>query len=125
MSGEWKSAPARLMKMFQRSRDAWRERSLQYQQRIKALAGEVRDLRVSREKWKADAKQAQQEIRKLRRQLGRQSPSEVADVGREADGGLAGQTSILRAATTLVPSGPAADAAPPFCPRPPSFTATR
>lgn len=116
MIGEWKSAPARLVKFFQQSRDAWKKRSLQYQQRIKALAGEVRDLRCSRDKWKAEAKQAQQEVLELRRQLA----TPATPVNRPA-----GQAVILRPTTTLAPAEPAANAAPPFCPGLPSFIATR
>jgi chromosome segregation ATPase len=67
------SSPATLAKFFQKSRDAWKQRSHQYQERIKALDGKVRDLERSRDKWKAKAKAAQQELDALRCQFGNAS----------------------------------------------------
>ena len=116
MIGEWRSTPARLVKFFQQSRDAWKERARQYQQRIKALGGEVRDLRCSRDKWKAEAKQAQQQILDWQRQVTDRPPPTAQPQN---------QALIVRPTTTLAPTGIAANAAPPFCPGSPSFTPTR
>ena len=59
---EFLSSHARLAKFFQKSRDAWKARSLENQKRILVLDGKVRDLQRSREKWKADAKKLKQGI---------------------------------------------------------------
>lgn len=109
------SSPARLAKFFQSSRDAWKDRSLKYQQRIKALDGKARDLERSRDKWKAEAKEAQQELDTLRRQFGEASAKLSNDQAAPA-----GRALMVAPSSNLVPA--AANAAPPFCPQ--SSTAT-
>lgn len=123
MLAELLSSPARLVKFFRKSRDAWKARSLKNQKRVLVLDGRVRDLERSREKWKADAKKAQRELAALQRQF--------AGVQNATTGKAKGEVSpnarslIVAPTTTLAPAGAtdAALAAPPFCLR--SFTASR
>ena len=113
------SSPGRLARFFRRSRDSWKERSLKYQQRIKALDGRVSDLERSREKWKAQAKEARRELGTLRQ--------EHADALAKADGPAEEQAAVVGSARIVAPSTGivpvTATAAPPFCLR--SSTVTR
>lgn len=66
---EYKSKASRLVRMFKRSRDNWKERSKSKQKKIRALETKARDISRSRSNWKQKAKQAQQELAKLKEQL--------------------------------------------------------
>ncbi len=80
------SSVSRLVRLFERSRDKWRERSKAKQKRIRVLETKVRDLSQSREQWKQKAKQAQQESaalkEKVKGQLETPEASPEADIGR-------------------------------------------
>jgi len=66
---EFKSTPARLARLFRRSRDIWKRRAADKQRALKKLRITVRDLSDSREHWKATARQQAQQITALRAQL--------------------------------------------------------
>jgi hypothetical protein len=66
---EFKSTPARLARVFRRSRDTWKRRAADKQRALKKLRITVRDLGDSRDRWKAVARQRSQEIAALRAQL--------------------------------------------------------
>lgn len=52
---EFKSAPARVVRMLTRSREKWKKRVAAKQREIRRLRVKVRDLEVSREAWKRRA----------------------------------------------------------------------
>ena len=54
----FKTATNRLVRYFEKSRDAWKARALQKQQQLRSLESKVRDLSVSRDYWKKKAKEA-------------------------------------------------------------------
>jgi transposase-like protein len=66
---EFKSSPARLVRLFRYSRDLWKQRAADSQRAVKKLHITVRDLGKSRDHWKALARQQSQEIAALRLQL--------------------------------------------------------
>src|SRR5436190_357028 len=49
---EYKSSPARLVRLFRRSRDNWKQRAADKQRALKKLRITVRDLSESRDHWK-------------------------------------------------------------------------
>ncbi len=55
----FKTATDRLARYFKKSRDAWKARALQKQQQFRALEIKVRDLSVSRDYWKKQAKETE------------------------------------------------------------------
>jgi len=64
------SSPARvLVQFFQRSRDLWKAKYKELQQRIKAFRTEIRDLRRSRDRWRAKAEALENTIQELRIKL--------------------------------------------------------
>ena len=52
---EFKSTPARVVRLLSRSRDQWKARVASKQREIRRLRVKVRDLEVSREYWKRRA----------------------------------------------------------------------
>ena len=72
---KYKSSASRLVRVFKKSRDQWKERANQKQKKIRGLEIQVRDLSRSRERWKEKAKQAQQELEQLKgEQVGQTEP---------------------------------------------------
>jgi len=55
----FKTATDRLARYFEKSRDAWKAKALQKQQKLRALEIKVRDLSISRDYWKKKAKEAE------------------------------------------------------------------
>ncbi len=55
----FKTATDRLARYFEKSRDAWKARALQKQQKLRSLEIKVRDLSMSRDYWKKKAKEAE------------------------------------------------------------------
>ncbi len=55
----FKSSAARLANLFKRSRDAWKAKALDRQQRLRAAQIKIRDLEDSRARWKARALRAE------------------------------------------------------------------
>ena len=66
---EFKSPVSRLARLFQKSRDNWKEKALSKQKRLRALEIKLRDLSTSREQWKAQAKEAQKTVLQLQELL--------------------------------------------------------
>jgi len=58
----YKSSIDRLARLFKKSRNIWKQRSLEKQARIKSLEIKVRDLSKSREQWKSRAKTAESKL---------------------------------------------------------------
>jgi arginyl-tRNA--protein-N-Asp/Glu arginylyltransferase len=69
LATEFKSSPARLARLFRRSRDTWKRRAADKQRALKKLRITVRDLTDSRDRWKAVARQQSQTIATLRTDL--------------------------------------------------------
>jgi hypothetical protein len=85
---EFKSAPARLVRLFRRSRDIWKPRAADKQRALKRLRITVRDLSESRDHWKAVARQQSQEIATSRLQL-EQARQQLSAPGRMPTGSCA------------------------------------
>ncbi len=98
---EFKSSPARLVRLFRRSRDTWKERAADKQRAVKKLRITVRDLSESRDHWKDFARQQSQEIATLRAQL-EQTREELSAAGRTPKGSCGGQ---LTPADLSAPTG--------------------
>ena len=63
-------SPARVLaRFFERSRDLWKAKYRELQQRIRAFRTEVRDLRRSRDRWRARAEALQRTIEELHAKL--------------------------------------------------------
>lgn len=65
---EYKSSPARLARLFLRSRDNWKRRAALKQATIKKMRITVRDLNVSRDHWKSLALQQAKQLAQLGQQ---------------------------------------------------------
>lgn len=52
---EFKSPASRLVRLFKKGRDNWREKALERKQEIRGLEIKIRDLSESRENWKKRA----------------------------------------------------------------------
>jgi peptidoglycan hydrolase CwlO-like protein len=65
----YKSTPERLSRLFEQSRNAWKERATQRHKRIRALDVKVRDLSLSRDHWKDRAKEAEDKLHQLQKEL--------------------------------------------------------
>lgn len=63
---QYKSAPARLARVFESSRDRWKDRAAQKQRTIRSQRVTIRDLEASRDRWKAVALEAVQQCDTLR-----------------------------------------------------------
>ena len=61
-----------LARFFEKSRDLWKAKYKELQERIKAFRTEVRDLRRSRDRWRAKAEALEQEIKELHAKLQQQ-----------------------------------------------------
>lgn len=59
---DYKISASRLARFFKKSRDQWKQRAAEKQQRIRTLLVKIRDLTNSRDKWKQKATKLQQEI---------------------------------------------------------------
>jgi hypothetical protein len=81
LATEFKSSPARLARLFRRSRDTWKQRAADKQRALKKLRITVRDLTASRDHWKATARQQAEQVAALRAELG-QARKESAAGGR-------------------------------------------
>ena len=66
-------SPARVLaRFFECSRDLWKAKYKELQQRIKAFRTEMRDLRRSRDRWRAKAEALERKIQELHAQLQQQ-----------------------------------------------------
>jgi hypothetical protein len=66
---EYKCPPARLARVFRRSRDVWKQRAADKQRALKKMRITVRDLTDSRDRWKALARQQAQQLADWRGQV--------------------------------------------------------
>lgn len=66
---EYKSQAKRLVRLFRKSRENWKETALSRQKKLRSLEIKVRDLSLSRGNWKQRAMTAEKELRLLRTQL--------------------------------------------------------
>lgn len=66
---EYKSQSKRLVRLFKKSRDNWKEIALQRHKKLRALEIKIRDLTASRENWKQRAMTAEKELRLLRKEI--------------------------------------------------------
>ena len=55
---EFKSSPARLVRLFRKSRDVWKQRAANKQHTLKKIRITVRDLSASRDHWRRTMKGA-------------------------------------------------------------------
>ncbi len=68
------SSPWRVLaRFFEKSRDSWKAKYKELQDRIKAIRTEVRDLHRSRDRWRAKAEALEQENKQLRSHSQRQA----------------------------------------------------
>jgi len=65
----YKSSPSRLARLFEKSREAWKEKALERQKRLRALDVRVRDLTKSRDKWKRKAKELEERVKQLEKEV--------------------------------------------------------
>jgi hypothetical protein len=73
---EFKCPPARLARLFRKSRDAWKQRAADKQRSLKKLRINLRDLSASRDRWREVAQRQAAQLADLRAQLAqaRQEP---------------------------------------------------
>lgn len=65
----FKSEDSRLVRLFQQSREQWKQRAQDKQQKLRAMEIKVRDLSASREHWKKRAMLAIEQQRQLEKEL--------------------------------------------------------
>ena len=78
---EFKCPPARLARLFRKSRDAWKQRAADKQRCLKKMRITVRDLSASRDRWREVARRQTRQLAELREQLA-QAPQESCLGGR-------------------------------------------
>lgn len=66
---EFKCPPARLARLFRKSRDAWKQRAADKQRTLKKMRITVRDLSTSRDHWREVARQQAARVAGLQAQL--------------------------------------------------------
>lgn len=68
------SSPWRVLaRVFERSRDRWKEKYKELQERIKAFRTELRDLRRSRDRWRSEADALKRQLNELQAEMQRQA----------------------------------------------------
>ncbi|NEP39728.1 MAG: hypothetical protein F6K35_10985 [Okeania sp. SIO2H7] len=65
----YKSNEKRLVKIFKKSRDQWKENAALKQKKLRNLEVKVRDLSRSRDSWKRKAKESDEVVRALKKEL--------------------------------------------------------
>ena len=65
---DYSSTSEKLASWFLESRNSWKERALQKQQKLRAAQIKIRDLERSRESWKKKAKETQQKLKETEQQ---------------------------------------------------------
>jgi chromosome segregation ATPase len=70
-SGSYRSPWRVLARVFEKSRDRWKEKSKVLQERIKALRTELRDLQRSRDRWRAEADTLKRQLNELHTEMQR------------------------------------------------------
>jgi phage shock protein A len=72
-SGTYSSPWRVLARVFERSRDRWKEKYKLLQERIKAFRTELRDLRRSRDRWRAEADTLKRQLNELHAEMQRRT----------------------------------------------------
>lgn len=65
----FKSSEGRLARLFQKSREQWKERAAAKQKKLRAMEVKVRDLSASRDHWKERAILAEKQQEQLLKEL--------------------------------------------------------
>ena len=65
----FKSSEKRLAQLFKKSRDGWKKNAALKQKKLRDLEVKVRDLSISRDSWKSQAKQSSEEVQRLKKEL--------------------------------------------------------
>jgi septal ring factor EnvC (AmiA/AmiB activator) len=68
-SASYRSPWRVLARAFEKSRDRWKAKYMELQQRIKAFRTEVRDLRRSRDRWQSKAETLKRQLDDLRAEM--------------------------------------------------------
>ena len=71
-SRRFKSPLAKLVRFFEKSRDAWKEKYRQLKQECRRLAGQTAAVEKSRDRWRQEARQLRQTVKTLENELERQ-----------------------------------------------------
>jgi len=66
---DYKSPPSRLAHFFRDSRNGWKQKALERQNKLRAADVKVRDLTKSRDKWKREAKETKQRLEQLEKEV--------------------------------------------------------
>ncbi len=66
---DYKSPPSRLARFFRDSRNGWKQKALERQNKLRAADVKVRDLTKSRDKWKRAAKETKQRLEQLEKEI--------------------------------------------------------
>ena len=70
----YKSPRRKLVKLFEKSRNQWKAKSIAAKARVKYLKNRIRYLEASQEKWKSKAIELGKELVRLKAQENRESP---------------------------------------------------
>lgn len=65
----FKSSEKRLVQIFKKSRDCWKKNAAIKQKKLRDLEVKVRDLSISRDSWKSQAKQSEEDLQRLKKEL--------------------------------------------------------
>ncbi len=66
---DYKSTPSRLARLFEKGREAWKNKALERQKRLRAFDVKVRDLTKSRDKWKRETKELEKRVKQLEKEV--------------------------------------------------------
>jgi len=82
---EYKSSLSRMARLFKESREAWKEKALERQKRLRAFDVKVRDITKSRDKWKEKTKELEERVKQLEKEVEKQeAKAEKAEKENEA-----------------------------------------
>jgi phage shock protein A len=73
VSGSYRSPWRVLARVFEKSRDRWKEKYKRLQDLIKAFRTELRDLRRSRDRWRAEADNLKRQLNELHAEVERRT----------------------------------------------------
>ena len=66
---DYKSNETRLLYLFKDGREKWKARALSKQKKLRAMDIKLRDISLSREKWKEKAKQLEASLQEKEREI--------------------------------------------------------
>jgi len=76
----YKTPMGRLSRIFKKSLEKWKNRSLEKQKQIRSMEIKVRDLQNSRARWKERAKKAEAEKKRLIQELEKKEKEQVSEI---------------------------------------------